>query len=73
MMRMKLDILLALIVATALTTVAERSYACPGNCGDAPSQNKGAPAPVLGAGIPGLVIGIGYGAYLIVRRRRSVR
>jgi hypothetical protein len=31
----------------------------------------GAPAPLLGAGIPGLVIGLGYGAYWLVRRRRN--
>ena len=30
-----------------------------------------APGPVLGAGIPGLVIGIGYGAYWLVRRRQK--
>jgi hypothetical protein len=33
---------------------------------------KGAPAPLIGAGLPGLAIGIGYGAYLLVRRRRNV-
>jgi len=31
----------------------------------------GAPAPLLGAGIPGLVLGAGYGAYWLLRRRRS--
>ncbi|MGY3611229.1 hypothetical protein [Bradyrhizobium sp. Leo121] len=32
---------------------------------------QGAPAPLLGAGIPALAIGLGYGAYWLVRRRRS--
>ncbi|WP_426611271.1 hypothetical protein [Bradyrhizobium sp. McL0616] len=75
-MKILLGVLPALIVASALTVVAKPSLACEpgvtGKCGDAPGQNKGAPAPLLGAGIPGLAIGIGYGAYLIARRRRSV-
>jgi hypothetical protein len=29
-----------------------------------------APAPLIGAGLPGLVVGIGYGVYWLVRRRR---
>jgi hypothetical protein len=33
---------------------------------------RGAPAPLLGAGLPGLAIGIGYAAYLFARRRRNV-
>jgi hypothetical protein len=32
----------------------------------------GAPAPLMGAGLPGLAIGIGYGVYWLVRRRRNV-
>jgi hypothetical protein len=32
----------------------------------------GAPAPLIGAGLPGLAIGIGYGVYWLVRRRRNV-
>jgi hypothetical protein len=31
----------------------------------------GAPAPLIGAGLPGLAIGIGYGIYWL-RRRRNV-
>jgi hypothetical protein len=30
----------------------------------------GAPGPVLGAGAPALAIGIGYGMYWLVKRRR---
>jgi hypothetical protein len=36
--------------------------------GDGP---RGAPAPLLGAGLPGVAAGIGYGAYLLARRRRK--
>jgi hypothetical protein len=32
----------------------------------------GAPAPLIGAGIPGFAVGIGYGVYWLVRRRRNV-
>jgi hypothetical protein len=32
---------------------------------------QGAPGPLVGAGIPALVIGLGYGAYWLVRRRRN--
>ena len=32
----------------------------------------GAPVPLMGAGLPGLAIGIGYGVYWLVRRRRNV-
>ena len=34
---------------------------------DAP---RGAPVPLLGAGIPGLAASLGYGAYWLARRRR---
>jgi hypothetical protein len=40
-----------------------------GNCDNAPGQNKDAPAPLLGASIPGLAIG--YGVYWLIRRRRK--
>jgi hypothetical protein len=30
-----------------------------------------APAPLIGVGLPGLAIGVGYGAYLLARRRRK--
>lgn len=33
---------------------------------------RGAPGPLIGAGLPGLAIGIGYGVYWLVRRRRNV-
>ena len=33
---------------------------------------RSAPAPLIGAGLPGLAAGIGYGVYWLVRRRRNV-
>jgi opacity protein-like surface antigen len=33
---------------------------------------RGAPAPLIGVGLPGLAVGIGYGVYWLVRRRRNV-
>lgn len=42
-----------------------------GNCENAPGQLKAAPAPLLGAGLSGLGIAIGYAAYLFARRRRN--
>ena len=32
---------------------------------------RGAPAPILGAGLPGLGIALGYGAYWLARRRNK--
>jgi hypothetical protein len=43
-----------------------------GQTGQHEDRPRGAPAPLLGAGIPGLAIGLGYGVYWLVRRRRSV-
>jgi hypothetical protein len=33
---------------------------------------RGAPAPLIGAGISGFAVGMGYGVYWLVRRRRNV-
>ena len=42
-----------------------------GNGNGNQSHVQGAPGPLVGAGIPALVIGLGYGAYWLVRRRRN--
>jgi hypothetical protein len=72
-MKTALGILPALVLAAALWVVPGPSLANCGNNGKDVGNGcmKGAPAPLLGAGLPGLAIGIGYGAYLLGRRRRK--
>jgi hypothetical protein len=72
-MKSALSILPALILATALSAVPGPALA---NCGNDKDVGngcmKGAPAPLLGAGLSGLAIGVGYGAYWLARRRRKM-
>jgi hypothetical protein len=56
---------LALPLSTTLTLAQVAVRPC------ATATCKGAPAPLLGAGLPGLAIGLGYGAYWLARRRRN--
>jgi len=66
-----------LIVAAAILSAASMSaFAgngqggnCDGNC-NGNGGYSGAPGPIVGAGLPALAIGIGYGAYWLVKRRR---
>jgi hypothetical protein len=73
-MKIALAILPALALSSALVFAPQPSLA---NCGnDKPVGNgceaKGAPAPLIGVGLPGLAIGLGFGAYWLARRRRSI-
>ena len=75
-MKIALVVLPALVLASALTFFSPPAVACNdrGNCDNAPGHNKeirGAPAPLIGFGLSGLAIGLGYGAYWLVRRRRN--
>ena len=54
---------LALPLFTTLTLAQPVPVPC-SNC-------KGAPVPLIGAGLPGLAVGIGYGVYWLARRRRN--
>ena len=65
---------LALAFALSICLSSLPALACNGNgnCEYAPGQNKdpkGAPAPLIGASIPGLALG--YGVYWLIRRRQK--
>jgi hypothetical protein len=73
-MRSALSILPALVLATALSAVPGPVLANCGGNGKNVGEGcmKGAPVPLLGAGLPGLAVGVGYGAYWLARRRRKM-
>jgi hypothetical protein len=74
-MKIVFRILPAIALAAALVFVPRPSLA--GNCGNGVGGGGGnpnclsAPSPLIGAGLPGLAVGIGYGIYWL-RRRRNV-
>jgi hypothetical protein len=80
-MKIGFRMLPAIALAAALVLVPRPSLA--GNCGNGVGGGVGnpncpsapaslsAPAPLIGAGLPGLAVGIGYGIYWL-RRRRNV-
>ena len=51
--------------------VLSPALADPGNGKGRGPHTVGAPVPLLGAGLPGLGIAVGYGAYWLARRRRN--
>jgi hypothetical protein len=76
-MKVSFRILPAIALAAALVVFPRPSLAQ--NCGLGNDNGKGqgngckgAPAPLIGAGLSGLAMGFGYGAYWLVRRRRDV-
>jgi hypothetical protein len=60
----------AILSAASMSAFAQNGQGgnCTGNCTG--NGYRGAPGPVVGAGLPTLAIGIGYGAYWLVKRRR---
>jgi hypothetical protein len=74
-MKFVFSILPALAFGCVLVLAPQPSFANCGNDKDVGKgcEIKGAPAPLIGVGLPGLAIGIGYGAYLFSRRRRKTR
>ena len=70
---MRIAVAILPVMVLALTS-AQPSFA---NCGNDKHvghdcEAKAAPAPLIGIGLPGMAIGIGFGAYLLVRRWRKV-
>ena len=61
----------AAVLAVGLTMVSPPARACNdrGNCDNAPGHVKGAPGPIAGAGLP--ILAVGYGVYLLIKRRRK--
>ena len=64
----------ALFAASAMpasaTAPADRNPHSPG-LGWGPPQTRGVPGPLLGAGLPILVVAAGIGVYRVVRKRRA--
>jgi len=60
----------AILSATSMSALAGQGQNCDGNCnGNGGGSYRGAPGPVLGAGLP--VLAVGYGVYWLVKRRRK--
>jgi hypothetical protein len=70
-MKSIMELSFAAAVAAVLMFAPVSASACNGNgnCENAPGQNRGAPGPLVGAGLPFLAIG--YGAYWLIKRRRK--
>jgi hypothetical protein len=58
--------LLAILMLPVLTISTVARDASPGA-----TRPRGAPGPIVGAGLPILAIGVGYGVYWLVKRRRK--
>lgn len=64
-------IAVAMLSAASTAALAQNQNGQGGNNNNQGGGYHGAPGPVLGAGLPGLAIGIGFGVYWLVRRRRT--
>ena len=67
----RLIIAVIVLSATSLSALAQNqnNQGCNGNCNG--NNYRGAPGPIIGAGLPLLAAGgIGYGVYWLVKRRR---
>ena len=66
----KLIIAATALAAITLLPLTTRTFAQTATSTVSPVAHRGAPGPLLGAGPLGLVIGVGYGVYWLVKRRR---
>jgi hypothetical protein len=69
-------VLAGVVFAFALSGLSSpaAAFPCFFFCGAPPGgggSTHDAPAPLIGVGLPGLAIGVGYGAYWLSRRRRK--
>lgn len=58
-----------ILAAVMLTAVAALPAFAMGLKPNSPTQYRGAPGPIAGAGLP--ILAVGYGIYWLVRRRRN--
>jgi hypothetical protein len=71
-MKIAFRILPAIALASALVLVPRPSLANCGSNDNGRGEGCEAPAPLIGAGLSGVAIVIGYGGYLLARRRRNL-
>ena len=57
------------LAAAILTAIAALPAFAMGLKPNSPTQYRGAPGPIAGAGLP--ILAVGYGVYWLVRRRRN--
>jgi hypothetical protein len=66
----QLIIAAAILSAASMSAFAQNGQGgnCNGNCNG--NGYHGAPGPVVGAGLPAVAAGLGFGAYWLLKRRR---
>jgi hypothetical protein len=68
---MRQFIMAAILLAAASTSALAGNGQGGNNNNQGGGSYHGTPGPLIGAGPVGLVIGVGYGLYWLVRRRRK--
>jgi membrane protein DedA with SNARE-associated domain len=68
MMKAPIRTVIGAVVLTAVVALPAFAMAPKPN---SPTQYRGAPGPIAGAGLP--VLAVGYGIYWLIRRRRKAQ
>ena len=68
MMKAPIRTVIGALVLTAVAALPAFAMAPKPN---SPTQYRGAPGPIAGAGLP--VLAVGYGVYWLIRRRRKAQ